>query len=167
MRRAIRRVSTAWSVTDAMRRRDASWMPMGGYELRAKVEVDGAIWTACFKVHVVAQLDERANDWAGVYFQATVTLWPPKVGDGGERGPKALGRFRNAKANLASLGYVGKWTDTEAFGRWGNFEKPLSTLVDVKREARTLERLARAPGVIFEATGGDGSPARAHAKGAP
>ena len=152
MKRAIRRASTAWLVSDAMRRRDTSWMPMGGYELREKVEVDGAIWTACFKIHVVAQLDDRANDWAGVYFQATVTLWPPKMDDGGQSGPMALGRFRNAKANLASLGYAGKWTDTEGFGRWGNFEKPLSTLADVKREARTLERLAHAPGVIFDST---------------
>lgn len=134
-----------WVVASEMSQRDRKWMPSGGYELRHKIEVDGDRWTVCLKIHVVSELEDQLENWAGVRFLATVTLWPPKLADRDTKRAPRLGWYRALKEELARRGYRGGWSETPGVGHWANFEKALSTASEVRREATHLERLRFLP----------------------
>jgi len=141
--------SRFWTIADAMHKRGRDWMPTGGYELRRRVVVDGQPWTFCFKLHVVSELDEALEDWAGIRFLATVTIWPPKLGEAYERRITRLGWYRSAKKSLANRGYRGEWQAAPGVGKWGNFEKGLVGVADVRREAKLLEKLSHEPAAVL------------------
>ncbi len=142
-------VSKSWVVATSMRERTRAWMPTSGYELRERVEIYGKPWTFCFKLHVVSELDDKLEDWAGVRFQATVTIWPPKLNDGDEKQLARRGVFRAAKKTLGQHGYSGDWQKVPGLKRFGNFEKELAGVADLRRETKLLESLALAPEAIL------------------
>jgi hypothetical protein len=125
-------------------------MPTSGYELRKQVQIGKKRWTFCFKLHVVSELDDVLEDWAGIRFRSTVTIWPPsKLKDREEEEITKLGWYAQAKKRVAKYGYKGEWTTMPQVGRWGNFEKELGSVAERRRETRLLEKLAASPGWIL------------------
>jgi hypothetical protein len=148
-RRGLNPVSKSWMVAAFMRGRTRAWMPTSGYELRERVEIDGKPWTFCFKLHVVSELDDKLEDWAGIRLRATVTIWPPKLSDGDEKKLARLGVYRAAKKTLALHGYAGDWETIPGLKKYGTFEKELASVVDLRREAKLLEKLSLSPEALL------------------
>jgi hypothetical protein len=125
-------------------------MPSAGYELRRRVGVEGELWTFCLKLQVVPELNERLDDWAGLHFLATITIWPPSLSRRTQRRSSDIsGRYRSVKAALAAHGYAGGWREMPRVGTWGDFKKELADPAHVRQEVKVLEKMSRAPELIL------------------
>jgi hypothetical protein len=128
-------------------------MPTAGYELRNRIAIEGKRWTVCLKIHVVSELDDALDDWAGVRFLATITVWPPRLDEREERRVLRSGWYHAIKRRIAREGYRGRWRSSSGVGKWAHFEKPLPGVSTVRSEARRLERFSLALPSLFGSIG--------------
>jgi hypothetical protein len=144
--------TTFWTLATFMRSRKLDWMPTGAYELRRKVTLAGKVWTLCWKLHITSELDESLDDWAGLRFVATITIWPPKADDDKRRRtPPAW--YAAARRTLIAHGFTPSWHRTPGIGEWADFTSSLDETADVHRVARLFERLSRNPAAIMSRKG--------------
>jgi hypothetical protein len=134
------RSSRFWAIADLFRTRTKLWEPThAGYELVRSVQGADLSWIVRLKVHV-APASTRPR--SGHLFKATVTWWPATARP--LTSPiilsKRTGWFAAISRAMHTAGYRGGWAPSPQ-GTYADFFKDLTTVGQVRREARRLEKI--------------------------